>query len=103
MYCEKKKGQSQARNAGNGIVVAVVVLLTSAMILPFWGSSRYLASWLWGGTCQFRVIPVAGHFLEVVLSFLLSSGPERDRCVCVCVKLTAGAFEVTAALVACCN
>lgn len=25
-----------------------VGLLTSAMILPFWGSSRYLASWLWG-------------------------------------------------------
>lgn len=23
-------------------------LLTSAMIFPFWGSSRYLASWLWG-------------------------------------------------------
>lgn len=85
MYCEEKKGQSQAKRCRcRKIVVAVAELLTSAMILPFWGSSRYLASWLWGGTCQSRVIPVAGHFLEVVLLFfLLWSGPEREMCVCM--------------------
>lgn len=96
----KKRSQSHANDAGNGIDMAVAELLTSAMILPFWGNSRYLASWLWGGTCQSRVIPVAGHFLEVVL--LLSSGLVQSRGR-LCVKLTAGAFEVTAALVACCN
>lgn len=75
----RTKGQSQARDAGNAIVVAVVELLTSAMILPFWGSSRYLASWLWGGTCQSRVIPVAGHFLGVVLLFSSGLVQNRDR------------------------
>lgn len=82
-YKRRKKGQSQARDAGNGIDVAVAELLTSAMILPFWGSSRYLASWLWGGTCQSRVIPVAGHFFwEWFFCSALVESTERERDVC---------------------
>lgn len=64
MYCKAKR-VSLGTIAGLWLLVGL--LLTSAMILPFWGSSRYLASCLWGHTCQSRVIPAAGHFLLAVV------------------------------------
>jgi len=65
---------SVSKDAENGEfglwVLGWVGLLTSAMILPFWGSSRYLASCLWGHMSvsrNCRCGPLSGVVLVVLV------------------------------------